>query len=299
MNRLVLILLLIIFLFACNEKSSPKKQEIAASGFAQSESKKREREIADNTTEDMDEAPSAPKEESTSPQKPTSSNEIGKPLNPISDASTRRLLEYRINLTFKVDNIHVSREKLIQIVKTDSILKTANTNISGDTEYVSVEIYTPIDKMYETMLSLGQVGILTGETVQTEDWTEYSEEQKIKTERELARSSRRSKAAGSGKAENWTWKDREELLERSEDNLDAAKMETWKIQDKVKWAKLNIVLQGQEAGYRIHVPRFRNAFISSINFLLQISYSILWALPFLLMAGIVYFIYRWYKNRSY
>ncbi len=296
MNRFVLTLLLFSFLFSCKDKSAPQ-EEATAQGFAKSE-KKMEREIAD-AQEDMDEAPSEPNQSQAESPKRSSSNDIGKPLNPISDASTRRLLEYRITLTFKVDNIHDSREKLIKIVKIDSILKSANTNINGDTEYVSAEVYTPIEKMYETMLALGKVGILTAETVQTEDWTEHSEEQKIKTERELSRSSRRSKAASSGKAENWTWKDREELLERSEDNLDAAKMETWKIQDKVKWAKLNIVLQGQEAGYRIHVPRFRNAFISSINFVLEIAYSIVWVFPFLLMGAILYFIYRWYKNRSY
>ncbi|MCB1177861.1 MAG: hypothetical protein KDK36_09805, partial [Leptospiraceae bacterium] len=202
------------------------------------------------------------------------------------------------NLSFQVNNISEAREKLIKIAKINSILKNSNTNISESTEMLNAEIYTPVDKMYETILLLGNIGTLTNETVSTEDWTEHNQLQKIKTEREITRSKRRSKAASSGKAENWTWKDREELLERSEDNLDMAKMENWKIQDKIKWAKIRIYIHGGESGFKIHVPNYKNAFVSSINFFLNAIYVFLWILPFGVIIMILYFGIRWLRMRD-
>jgi hypothetical protein len=222
---------------------------------------------------------------------------LGKPINPISDMAKERLLEYTIQLSFRTNNLLTSRDKLVEITNKTSILKASNVQVNEYGEHMTAEIFTPVDNLYDTILAFNVLGDLTGENVQTVDWTEQNEQQKIRIQREDERSRRRNKAGSAGSAANWTWKDREELLERSEDSLDEAKLEAWKIKDKVRWAKININMIGKETPLRIKFPNFRNAFVSSINFILEGSYLLFASLPLLILGYALFRVYKWYKNR--
>jgi hypothetical protein len=179
---------------------------------------------------------------------------IEKPLDPISEAARSRLLEYTIQLNYKVESIEKARATVLSVVKKESYIASAQTNVSGGYESMSLQVQIPVTAMYDTLLQMDKIGQLTYENIHTQDWTEHNELQKIKLSREALRMIRRSKAANKGSAETWNWKDREEALERSEDTADAAKLESWKIKDHVAWAKVNISISGKELPAKIQLP---------------------------------------------
>ncbi len=220
---------------------------------------------------------------------------ISKPLNLITDSSRLRLLEYTVSLSLSVENISTSREMLLKAVKDKSLIKSANTYFT-DQENFSAEVYTPAEKLYDTLLEISKIGNITSETISTIDHTENNESQKIKIERESIRSKRRSLAANKGSAENRTWKDREDLLGASEDGFDIAKLEAWKIKDRTHWAKINVQFTGKSVNTRIQIPNYRNSFVHSINFLLESLYAFFWLIPIFAILFFLYRLYKWYKR---
>ncbi len=252
------------------------------------------------STEPKLENKSLPLEESEAYfNKQESENEsfIPSPSNPLSLKVSERLLEYKIYLTMKSNNILSSRQEILSIIQKESILKKMEISFFNDFQTLQVEILTPVSSLYPTLLELAKVGKLISEKVETVDWTEHNQKQKIALERENIRLTRRAKAGKEGSATNWTWKDREELLEKSENKYDEAKLETWKIQDSIRWAKIYIQIEGKEVPFQIQYPNFRNTFISSINFIFNAIDSIVWFLPLLIILALIYLLYKRYKNR--
>jgi len=222
---------------------------------------------------------------------------IEKPLDPISDASKSRLLEYTIQLNYKVANIEKAREILLGVIKKESYIVSSQTNVSSGYENMNLQVQIPVSVMYDTLLQMDKVGQLTYEDIRTQDWTEHNELQKIKLNREGLRMVRRSKAANKGSAETWNWKDREEALERSEDSADSAKLETWKIKDHVIWAKVHINISGRELPTKIQFPNYKDAFVGALNFLLELTYYIAFMIPVTLLGFLFFKAYRWFRNR--
>lgn len=218
-----------------------------------------------------------------------------KPLDIISESSKLRQIEYKVNLQVKVKNALETREKFLQVLKPNSILKYSGTSFNEFENY-QVEILTPVGKLYDTLLEISKLGKIESETVNTEDLTEYFEEQKIKTERENSRSKRRTNAATEGSAQVKNWKDREDLLALSEDNLDKAKLETWKVKDRISWAKVSINFQGKELNDSFEIPNFYNAFVSAINFIFSIAYGIAYCSIFIIGIYIIYRIYKFFRK---
>lgn len=221
---------------------------------------------------------------------------IQKPLDPISEASKSRLLEYTIQLNYKVESIEKAREVLLNVVKKESYIANSQTNLSSGYETMALQVQIPVTAMYDTLLQMDKIGQLTYEDIRTQDWTEHNELQKIKLTREGLRMVRRSKAANKGSAETWNWKDREEALERSEDTADAAKLESWKIKDHVAWAKVNISISGKELPTKIHLPNYKDALVSALNFLLELTYYLVWIVPIALVVFLLFKGYRWIRR---
>ncbi|MCX7999515.1 MAG: hypothetical protein N3A69_11290, partial [Leptospiraceae bacterium] len=142
------------------------------------------------------------------------------PTNPITEASSERFLEYKIYLVFKTKDLLTARKELLSIIQQSSILKRSEFSLQNELETLQIEILTPVSNLYPSLLELSKVGKLVSEKVETIDWTEHNQRQKITLERESLRAQRRAKAGQEGSATNWTWKEREELLERSENNYD-------------------------------------------------------------------------------
>lgn len=247
-----------------------------------------------------EEAPASPKDGTKGGEereRKTTRRDIGEPMNPFSEAAKDRLLEYKVNLRIKCKSLKMTRKELIEIIKKESFIRSSQTQVESQYESMVVEIHVPSSELYNTLLSIDKLGNLLSESIYTDDWTETNEEQKIKLDREHLRSSRRSVAATKGSPENWNWKDREELLERSEDNMDAARLESWKIKDKVKWAKVTINLVGEEIPDEIVIPNFRDAFIAAINFMLSVVYGILFLIPVGAVLVGLYFLYKKIRGR--
>ena len=221
---------------------------------------------------------------------------IQKPLDPISEASKSRLLEYTIQLNYKVDTIEKARETVLNVVKKESYIASSQTNVTSGYESMSLQVQIPVTAMYDTLLQMDKIGQLTYEDIRTQDWTEHNELQKIKLSREALRMIRRSKAANKGSAETWNWKDREEALERSEDTADDAKLESWKIKDHVAWAKVNTSISGKELPTKVQVPNYKDAFISAINFLLELTYYLVWIVPIAFVIFLLFKGYRWIRR---
>ncbi|HNE54026.1 MAG TPA: DUF4349 domain-containing protein [Leptospiraceae bacterium] len=270
-----------------------KQKEVTNAEVAQAAPKAEKKDFyADGTVADEEETIGGNKQRKEREEVKNIPGNLDKPLNPITDAAKTRFLEYNIQLSYKVEDINKTRENLLNIVKKDSFISRSQTNLSTGYESMFVQIYIPVGTMYQTLVELDKLGQLTYEDIQTEDLTDKNEEQKIKLSRESIRGSRRSRVANKGSVENWNWKDREDALERSENAEDQAKLESWRIKDRVSWAKVNLTLSGKELSNRIQFPNYKNAFVSAINFLLEISYSLVWLVPVLALGFILFKLYR-------
>ena len=282
MRHLLIIILLFAFLACGKKESKAPASETSPSAPQMKKMDSANRELADAE----DEIAEAPADKGKLKQEVKEEDGvIEKPLDPISDASKSRLLEYTIQLNYKVENIEKAREILLSVIKKESYIASSQTN------------HSTVSAMYDTLLLMDKVGQLTYEDIRTQDWTEHNELQKIKLTREGLRMIRRSKAANKDSAETWNWKDREEALERSEDSADSAKLETWKIKDHVTWAKVHISISGRELPSKIQLPNYKDAFVEALNFLLSLTYYIVFMIPLTLLGFLLFKAYRWYRNR--
>ncbi|MBK8395456.1 MAG: DUF4349 domain-containing protein [Leptospiraceae bacterium] len=300
MKSLLTATLLFALIINCGKKSESNEQNSKDSTVTSPSAPRMEKQLVESADEEggeKEEFASAPKNKGRIQETKEENGTIDKPLNPISDASKSRLLEYTIQLNYKVESIEKAREVLLNVVKKESYISSSQTNVTSGYENMYLQIQIPVNVMYETLLQMDKVGQLTHEDIRTQDWTEHNEFQKIKLDRESLRMVRRSKAANKGSAETWNWKDREEALERSEDSADSAKLESWKIKDHVTWAKVNITISGRELPAKIQLPNYKDAMVGAINFLLDLTYYIAFILPILLIAFLIFKIYRWYRSR--
>jgi len=87
---------------------------------------------------------------------------IEKPLDPISEAARSRLLEYTIQLNYKVESIEKARATVLSVVKKESYIASAQTNVSGGYESMSLQVQIPVTAMYDTLLQMDKIGQLTG-----------------------------------------------------------------------------------------------------------------------------------------
>ena len=295
MKLLLTVILLLSLVLNCGKKESKEPaSETAPSAPQMKKMDSVNRELADAE----DETAGVPADKGNLKQEAKENDGIiEKPLDPISDASKSRLLEYTIQLNYKVANIEKAREILLGVIKKESYIASSQTNVSSGSENMNLQVQIPVSAMYDTLLQMDKVGQLTYEDIRTQDWTEHNELQKIKLSREGLRMIRRSKAANKGSAETWNWKDREEALERSEDSADSAKLETWKIKDHVTWAKVHINISGRELPTKIQFPNYKDAFVAALNFLLELTYYIAFMIPIVLLGFLLFKAYRWYRNR--
>jgi hypothetical protein len=140
---------------------------------------------------------------------------------------------------------------------------------------------------------IDKLGILKNENISVVDHTENMAWQKIKIDREQLRTVRKNQTIKDVSSSLKTWTDRERSLEQSEDALDQAKFEEWKINDKISWAHLIVYVKGPDQPDRIKVPAFRDAFVGVANMLLNILYALIWLAPF-----IIVFLIIWLKRHA-
>ncbi|MCB1160764.1 MAG: DUF4349 domain-containing protein, partial [Leptospiraceae bacterium] len=265
-----LIILFFFFSFSCNAKRESNATTQTApmlSGNMEADEeapspKSESRRFADNTKvkERSKETPSD-KSDAVSPS----------PTNPVNIISKSRLLEYTIHLNYETEDFLKSRQRLIELAKSYGFIKKSTTSFEGRKPGVNLEIWVQVDKLYDSLLEFDNIGKLKYENIQTNDLTEENALSQKKVYRETIRVQRREKAlVPVSKSNTWNWKDREDALERSENNLDSAEFEKWKIMDKISWAKVSVHLQSSHSKETVKVPNFIGAFYEAITFSLNI-----------------------------
>jgi len=208
---------------------------------------------------------------------------IGHFLEPMEFAK-ERLLEYRIDLTYESGNLQKSRHELLAIVSKYGFIKDANTSLQDQPPEVVSDLFIKSEKIYEALQELDRVGTLVSEQISVTDHTEEMVLQERTVKREQLRVARKNTAAGQVTPAVKSWSEIDNSLTLSEDKLDAAEHGKWKIRDKVAWALIHVNLKGPD---RITVPKYFNAVVGMINFLLKLLWIVIYLIPFMAVAALI------------
>ncbi|MBU1076143.1 MAG: DUF4349 domain-containing protein [Spirochaetes bacterium] len=204
-----------------------------------------------------------------------------------------RLLEYHVDLVYRSDDVLSARQKLLKIVNEYGFIKQSSSSADRKNVAVSAEIFVQAKELYRMLIAMEDLGVLISENINVTDHTENMFWQEIKIRREQMRLIRKNRALNEISSRTKGWQERDDSLTRSEDQLDSSDFEKWKINDRVKWAKIYLTLQGPEKTGAIRVPKYENALISAVNVLLGILYILLWLIPF----AIIFFIIWWKRKK--
>ncbi|EOQ95127.1 PF14257 domain protein [Leptospira wolbachii serovar Codice str. CDC] len=231
-------------------------------------------------------APSASRSEESIEQ-PSVENQLGQVFVPIP-TSSERLLEYQVQLSYQTQNLIKTRKDILGFITKYGYIESSSA-VNADSPYMSLRIHIHSEKLYEALIELDTYGVLQSEDISTVDHTEGMVWQKIKSNREKIRLGRRTNANNQTSANSKNWQAIEEAVTDSENNLDQSEHEIWKIKDKVKWATLTVQFSTPIPPDKIQVPTYKNAFIGILNVFLDLTYYLIWMIPFFLLAGILYF----------
>lgn len=283
---ILMIFILFAFLLQCgkesNNESAPKVEAEMRSMDMPMEKKVA---ASSSRTEDAIEPPSV-------------ENQLGQVFVPIQN-STERLLEYQVQLSYQTQDLIKTRKDILGFSTKYGYIESSSA-VNTDSPYISLRIHIRSEKLYEALMELDTYGVLLNEDISTVDHTEGMVWQKIKSNREKIRLARRSNANNQTSANSKNWQAIEEAVTDSENNLDSSEHEIWKIKDRVKWATLNINFSTPIPADKVQIPTYKNAFVGILNLFLELTYYLIWMLPFLLLAGILYFplkkIYFYFKK---
>lgn len=203
------------------------------------------------------------------------------------DLAKERLLEYRVEMTYETKDILASRHALLAVVAKYGYVKSGSAALDESAARVSSDVYVKSEKLYDALMELDKIGTLLAENITATDHTEDMALQNLKEKRERIRIARKGIASGQATAASRNWDDIENSLSQSEDGLDAAEHKKWQIRDKVAWACIHVDLNGPEQPGRVKVPKYVNAFIGLLNFLLIVAYGLIYIVPFAALAGII------------
>ncbi|TGM73375.1 DUF4349 domain-containing protein [Leptospira mtsangambouensis] len=219
-------------------------------------------------------------------EQPSVENQLGQVFIPIQN-STERLLEYQVQLSYQTQDLIKTRKDILGFITKYGYIESSSA-VNTDSPYMSLRIHIRSEKLYEALIELDTYGVLLSEDISTVDHTEGMVWQKVKSNREKIRLTRRSNANNQTSANSKNWEAIEEAITDSENNLDNAEHEIWKIKDKVKWATLSIQFSSPIPSDKIQVPTYKNAFVGILNVFLELTYYLIWMIPFLILAAILY-----------
>jgi len=217
-------------------------------------------------------------------------NELGKIFTPLYTNSDR-LLEYNIDLSYESMDLIKTRKQLLSLVSKYGYLESSSAE-NTRSPYMTLKIRVTADKLYESLQELDSLGNLLRENISTIDHTEGMVWQKRKITREKVRQIRRNLANRQITSVSKNWQEVEDSLSNSEDQMDQAEHEAWKINDRVKWASITISYITPVPPDKIEVPQYINAFIGLLNAFLEFTYYLIWILPFFLILGILTYLIR-------
>ena len=198
----------------------------------------------------------------------------------VPTVSNERRLEYNLAVSYQIDSLKPARAFFNQWIPRYGFL--LQETAAGDGHgYMTLRVRVRAANLYAALNDLDAIGQLTSENISVHDHTENAVYQQMLAAREEIRNRRRALANANTGTGAKNWEATENLLSQSEDKQLAARMEDWRIQDRVGWATLSITLSLPAAPYvaPVEVPHFRNAFVGLLNVLLQLVYLGIYLVP--------------------
>ncbi|MCW7473909.1 DUF4349 domain-containing protein [Leptospira levettii] len=232
-------------------------------------------------------APSSPSLEESSDSTPQiKETTIGPVFLPIQN-NQDRLLEFQVDLTYQTKDLIKARKDFLIFVSKYGFIENSSA-MNSESPYMNVKMHIRSDKLYDALLELDTYGTLLSENISTVDHTEGMVWEKIKTNREKIRYQRRVSANHQTTGNSRNWSAIEETITESENEIDQTELQIWKINDKVKWATLNVSFSIPTPADKIIVPQYQNAFVGILNLFLELTYVLVWMIPAFLLLGLLY-----------
>ncbi|PJZ46379.1 DUF4349 domain-containing protein [Leptospira brenneri] len=283
----LIVILLFAFVLHCGKDSNQENTS----------PEETEKSISADMIEAKKVSPSAPRAEGSS-ESSSVENQLGQVFVPIQNAA-ERLLEYQIQLSYETQDLIKTRKDLLSFITKYGFIESSSA-VNSDSPYMSLRVRIRSEKIYDALIELDSYGVLQSEDISTVDHTEGMALQKIKSNREKIRLLRRTNANNQTSAQSKNWQAIEEAISESENGLDNSEHEIWKIKDKVKWATLSIQFTIPTQPDRIQIPIYKNAWIGILNLFLELTYYLIWMIPFLILVGILYLplkkIYQYFRK---
>jgi len=199
------------------------------------------------------------------------------------EKSKKRLLEYNINAEYECVDLNDARKILLEIVQQYGFIKRASSTIKDNTFNINANIYIEANLLYKALGDFKKIGKMISEDISINDHTENMMIQQKKAAREQIRVQRKIKSIENISTTNINWSERENSLEKSENDLDNTDIEKWKINDQIMWAKITLNINGPQRPFLINTPIYKNVLIGLINVFLQLLYILLWVVPFIII----------------
>lgn len=278
-----LFLIILFFVLSCG-KNSEQPSEGLEDAFASRKASPSASPVAEESMS------SVSGESSPMPIEQRQENQLGKIFSPVSN-NKERLLEYNIQLAYHCNDLIKTRKELLNFISKYGYLESSSA-VNSSSPYMTAKMHISSNSLYDALQELDKLGLLLSEDITTTDHTEEMAWQKRKANRETLRQRRRYVASSQITAGAKNWQQVEDSVSNSEDQLDLAEHESWKITDRVKWATIVVSFSTPVPADAIEIPMYKNAFIGLLNLFLELSYYFIWIFPFALAIGFTIFYLR-------
>lgn len=288
--NIVFVSVLLLFLFDCGKSQSEETEAMVSEDL-----------MIASASREKKSAPMAPAmEESAEPTPQTTDNRLGSVFLPLQNTQDR-YLEFQIDLSYQTMDLIKTRNDLLLFVSKYGFIESSSAT-NTDSPSMNVRMRIKAEKLYDALLELDRYGTLQQENINTIDHTEGLVWEKIKSNREKIRYQRRVNASGQSTSNSKNWSSIEEAITTSENGLDQAEHQIWKIQDRVKWATVSVSFSVPTPTDKIIVPMYQNALVGITNLFLEFTYLLVWMIPWFVLAGILYLpgkkCYQWFRQKN-
>ncbi len=210
-----------------------------------------------------------------------------------------RYLEYHVHLTYRTEDFTASRHGLLNVVQKYGFMEKATTRKDSERPILTSIFRVKNEELYSAIRECDTLGVLVSEKITVTDHTPDMVYQQIKREREERRVLKKERALKDVKQGEKSWREVQESLENSENELDRQRFEKWKIEDRVTWSTLKVTLKGPvlpSKPVELKIPSFRNALAEALQIVLYILYILVALLPLLILAGLAWYFRSYIKT---
>lgn len=206
-----------------------------------------------------------------------------------TNLSGDRLLAYDIDLSYRGTNLTAARRKIMDLIPRYGFIENESAS-SGEDSQLVVTFRVRNTKMVSCLAELDELGLLQSESIRAEDLTLADRERRVKSAREALRGLRRSQRLNQTDPGGVNGVAAEEALSRSEDRQDQASVEAARIQDRVEWARVRVVVNFPPSPRGVSHPPWGDLLSRLATFALWTAYAVALVVPVLLVLAILVFL---------